>query len=159
MGELGEPVEGEGVAVGGEEQDPVVGFAGVGVADFVVVAVDPHERPFTDRDQPVLAALALADQQRVAVAVDVEHRQPGKLDPADAGAVEHFEHRPIPHPCRCGQVRHRQHQLGFAGGERGFREAPFDFGELEFGGRVVEQVMVAGGPLEERPHRQQTLRL
>ena len=56
-GQLGEPVEGQLVAVSGEEQHAVVGFSGDGVADFVVVAIDPRERPLADRDQAVFASI------------------------------------------------------------------------------------------------------
>lgn len=43
-------------------------------------------------------------------------------------------------PGRRGEVGLREHELGFAGGERRFRQPALDLGELQFGGRVVEQV-------------------
>ena len=99
--------------------------------------------------------LPLADHQCAAFDVEVAPVQPGQLRPADAGAVERLDHRPIAHPGRGGQVRDRQDRLGLLDGERGLREAFLDFRQLQLARGVRGDVVVADRPLEERPHRQQ----
>lgn len=51
----------------------------------VHVALGPADGAFTDRDQPVLLALALADQERPTLAVEIGVVQADELHPADAG--------------------------------------------------------------------------
>lgn len=59
------------------------------------VAVDPVQRRRPDGDQPVLAPLALAHEQRGGALVHVIHLQRRELHAADTGAEQRLQHRAV----------------------------------------------------------------
>lgn len=101
----------------------------------------------------------MPDEQRLAVGIDVGQLQVGQLSAADPGRVEHFEHRPVPQPDHRVDVRLGEDLLGFGDAQRRLREPVLQAGQLDLAGGVGQHVPALDSPFEERPDRQQPLRL
>jgi hypothetical protein len=69
------------------------------------------------------------------------------------GRVEGLQDRPITQAHRLARVRLGQHLLDFRLGQHVFRQPMFQPRQFQFTRWVVEQVILLGAPLEERPHR------
>ena len=69
------------------------------------------------------------------------------------GRVERLQNRPVPRcPMGSRDVGRARNRLGLLGGEDVLREPLLHPRQLELGGRVVEEMVLAREPLEERPH-------
>ena len=88
----------EGLAVAGEEEGALGGIQREPWTHLIEVAFEPAQGTAADGYDAVLVALALADMQGLAFAVEVVDFEPGEFAAAQSGAVEEFEHGAVAPP-------------------------------------------------------------
>jgi len=156
---LREPVTRERLVEVGQEQRAVVRLAHQRGTNLDDVFINPRQRPRANRDHPVFLALAQADHHRAPLDVEVVKFERSQFTAPHVGAVKRFEDGPVTHAQRVGDVGLVQHPVGFAGRQHMLGQPLFHLGHVQFAGRVVERVVLAGTPFEEGPHRHQVREL
>ena len=126
----------EGLAVAGEEQGALAGIERKPRADLVKVAFQPEQGAAADRHDAVLVALALADVQGLALAVEVVDFESGEFAAAQPGAVEEFEHGAVAPPQRIADVGDVDDGGDLLDAEGLPGQALFLAGHFQFAGRV-----------------------
>lgn len=139
----------EGLSGGVEEEG---GFLGeveeFGTAVFEVV-VEPMEGSFAEREVAVFATFALADDDDLAVLLEVVEGEGSRFVATNASGVEDFEESFVADSGRRGEVGKSEDGFDFGDGEEGFGETLSEFGEVEVGGRVGGKNVLFTEPGEE----------
>ena len=153
--ELSEPVGREQLEQVGQKQRAAVWFSDQAGPHFLEVTPYPGQRPFANRDHPVLAAFALAHHQRATLVIEIDGLQRGQFAAPHPGRVEGFQHGPVPYPKRIGKVAPGHDRLDFGDVEDVLGQAFLGARQVDLARRVVEDAVLPRRPFEERPHRDQ----
>ncbi|MFZ0980618.1 MAG: hypothetical protein WAN23_14555 [Candidatus Acidiferrales bacterium] len=81
-----------------QEQRAVVRVGGQLQSRFADVFFNPRRRALADRHEAVFLALALAHQQRAALAVQIEQFQADQFHAPDARRIKHFQDGTVAQP-------------------------------------------------------------
>lgn len=133
-------------AVAGEEQRGLVTVQGEARAHFVEVAFQPAEGAVADGNDAVLVAFALADLERLALAVEVVQFELCEFAAAESGAVKDFEHGAVADAERVGDVGHGDDGFDLVQAERFLGQAFFRAWHFEFGGGVGKDGVLFAEP-------------
>jgi hypothetical protein len=104
---------------------------------FLEIAFDPADGPRADGHDAVFLALAPPDGERAPFGVQVGEFEAAEFGAAQAATVKEFEHRPIAHPERIGDVGHGQQRLDLGERERGGGQTLFHPGQFQLGSRAI----------------------
>jgi hypothetical protein len=120
---------------------------------LVEVLHHPGQCSLANGHNAILLSLALAHHDRHALAVEVVELQGNELAAPHARRVQDLEDRAVTEPDGIADVRESKHALDFGDGEHVLRQPLLAAWQLEVGGRVREDHILAREPAEEAAHR------
>ena len=103
-------------------------------------------------NDPVLLALALTDHHGAAFGIEIPQLDVSQFGPPHARGVERLENRAVAQAQRLVDLRLSEDLFGFRGGQHGLRQSKTETRHFQLGCGIVQDVMLAGHPLE--PHAQ-----
>ena len=139
----------EGLAVTGQKEVRLLGVQQQARAHLVEIAGEPFQRAAADGYHAVLVTLALADVERLALAVQVGDMKAGQLAAADAGGIEGFQNGAVAEAEGITDVGDGEDGAGFAEAERLLGKVLFLAWQFKFRGRVGNEEVLFGEPGEE----------
>ena len=119
-----------------------------GTAVFEVM-VEPMEGSFAEGEVAVFATFALANDDDLAVLLEIVEGEGGGFVATDAGGVEDFEESFVADSGRRGEVREGEDGFNFGDGEEGFGETLSELGEVDVSGRIGGKKVLFTEPSEE----------
>ncbi len=121
--------------------------------DFVQIFRAPRQRPLPNRHHAVHLALALPDEDRAALCVNIVPPQIDHLHPPHPRAVKHLVDGPVPHPHRLRGVNAVQDRLNLGLAQDSLGKPLIQPRQLQIRGRIAQQVVVLHQPAKQRPDR------
>ncbi len=115
----------------------------------------PRHRALADGHEAVFLALALADEQRAALPVEIVELQMDQFRAADAARVQHFQNRAVAQAKRIGDIRLQQHLLDLRDGEHMLGQAATQARQFDLRCRVVQDVILPRQPAKPTAQRHQ----
>ena len=122
---------------------------------LVDVLLNPCDGPLSDGHIAVFLALALANQQHAPVEREVVEFQRNDLHAAYAGRVQHLHHRAVAQPDSIVDIAELEDLLDLPSGQDVSGQRLAQPGQLQFGCRIVQQMVPPRHPPEPHPQGNQ----
>ena len=152
---IAQVVPAERLALRREEHRAVIGFRHQLGPGFFEVLLRPRERTIADRDHAVFLSLALADEDRAALGVEIVEFQVDEFEPPHARRVERFQDGAVPQSDGIGEVRLHHHLLDFRDGQDVLGQAIAEARQFDLAGRIVQDEILPRHPFEPHAQRHQ----